>query len=55
MSSEMQGRLIDAVKLLAGLGLAVAAYALGASDLAMFIAGGSLGHAVPTTRRSVAQ
>lgn len=54
MSTETQGRLIDAVKLLGLVGLAVLAYHLGAHELGLMLGGGALGHAVPTTRRAVA-
>lgn len=55
MSKDTQDKLIDAVKLIALVGAAIGAYSLGASDLAVFIAGGAFGHAVPTSRRTVAQ
>lgn len=55
MSKDTQDKLIDAIKLLALVGASIGAFALGASDLALFIAGGALGHAVPSQRRTVTQ
>jgi hypothetical protein len=51
MSTETQGRLIDAVKLLGLVGLAVLAYHLGAHELGLMLGGGALGHAVPSGAR----
>ena len=53
MSKDTQDRLIEAVKLLALVGAALGAHALGAADLAIFIAGGALGHAVPGRKSGV--
>lgn len=55
MSKDTQDKLIDTVKLLGLVGFGVLVYWLGSETVATFIIGGALGHAVPTTRRAVAQ